>query len=124
MVHLYFSNPKLSTPQSPSLRGGVKAMKIMNYVTLRYSSFPIVPLWVHTKPTKSQVRVANAFKRAGNERHRRLSLLAEASSNSGRPTDSNNHWWAKKSDSEGVKMNNMKPAAQPLLEGDENDTHV
>ena len=83
----------------------------------------IIPFLEYNLTVISQVRVANAFKRAGNERHRRLSLLAEA--NSGRPADANNHWWAaKKSDSEGIKMNNMKPATQPLLEGNEDEVNV
>lgn len=73
-----------------------------------------------------QIRVANAFKKAGHERNRRLSLLAEASSNSLRSTPSDGstpHWWTKKSDGD-IKMKATKPAAQPLLEGDEDDTNV
>lgn len=74
----------------------------------------------------SQIRVANAFKRAGHERHRRLSLLAEASSNSfkSNPSDASPaHWWTKKSSESDIKLKGMKPASQPLLE-EEDDTNV
>jgi len=99
-------------------------------------------LWMRSlKRVQHQIRVANAFKQAGHERHRRLSLLAEASlskhssftklSNSG--SDSAVHWWAKKSDSDvAIKQPTSnkslkpinKPSHQPLLEDDEDDTNV
>ena len=68
-------------------------------------------------PLPLQIRVANAFKRAGYERHRRLSLLAEASSH--QPGGQDGHWWTKKTDL--VEMKG--PAHQPLLEEDA-DTNV
>lgn len=99
-------------------------------------------LWMRSlKRVQHQIRVANAFKQAGHERHRRLSLLAEASlskhsfsklSTSASGTSAV-HWWAKKSDSDlsvSIKPSNKslkplnKPSHQPLLEDDEDDTNV
>ena len=70
-----------------------------------------------------QIRVANAFKQAGHERHRRLSLLAEASSHKSQSGHDGSHWWtAKKNDNS--KLTGYKSAHQPLLEGVEDDTAV
>lgn len=84
-------------------------------------------LWMRSlKRVQHQIRVANAFKKAGHERNRRLSLLAEASSNSlkSSPNDASPaHWWTKKSSESDIKLKGMKPASQPLLE-EEDDTNV
>eukprot|EP00116_Pleurobrachia_bachei_P000491 sb/3460753/ len=74
-------------------------------------------LWMRSlKRVQHQIRVANAFKRAGYERHRRLSLLAEASSH--QPGGQEGHWWTKKTD---VEMKG--PAHQPLLEEEADTNH-